>query len=243
MEKESKKEILLELKNVSAGYNENKIIHDISLFINTGEIVAIMGPNGAGKSTILKTIFGLTEHTGNILYEGEKIHPTPESLVKMGVAYVPQGRRVFNKLTVIENLEIGGFSLHNKEECSRRAEHLMKLFPTLEIKRREYAGSLSGGQQQLLSIARGLMTEPKLLLLDEPTLGLSPKIVKEIFQTIRTINENQKITIIIVEHNLHSLLPITDRAYVLAHGKIVASDTGPAIAQSDILERVFMGKI
>ncbi len=237
------KEKLLELKNLSAGYNETKIIHDISLFINEGEIVALMGPNGAGKSTILKAIFGLIEHTGHVLYEGEKILSTPESLVKMGVAYVPQGRRVFNNLTVEENLEIGGFSLNNKAECSRRVHHLMNLFPALHAKRIEYAGSLSGGQQQLLSIARGLMTSPKLLLLDEPTLGLSPKIVKEIFQTIKTINQDQKIAVIVVEHNLHSLLPITDRAYVLAHGQIVASDSGPAIAKSDILERVFMGKI
>ena len=234
---------LLELKNVGAGYNETKIIHDISLYINEGEIVALMGPNGAGKSTILKAIFGLIEHTGNILYETRKIQPTPDKLVKIGVAYVPQGRRVFNNLTVEENLEIGGFSLNDKAECTRRVKHLFSLFPTLNEKRDKYAGSLSGGQQQLLSIARGLMTKPKLLLLDEPTLGLSPKVVKEIFQTIKTINDNHKTAIIVVEHNLHSLLPITDRAYVLTHGKIVASDTGPNIAKGDILERVFMGKI
>lgn len=237
------KEKLLELKNVSAGYNETNIIHDVSLFISAGEIIALMGPNGAGKSTVLKAIFGLVKHTGDILYEGEKINLLPEDLVKMGVAYVPQGRRVFNNLTVEENLEIGGISLNNKAECARRVAHLFHLFPVLHEKRKKHAGTLSGGQQQLLSIARGLMTRPKLLLLDEPTLGLSPKVVKEIFQTIKTINENQKTAILIVEHNLHSLLPITDRAYVLAHGKIVASDTGENIKQSDILERVFMGKI
>ena len=237
------KEILLELKNVSAGYNDTKIIHDVSLFINEGEIVTLMGPNGAGKSTVLKAIFGLISHSGNIFYGGEKINPSPEQLIKMGIAFVPQGRRVFNNLTVEENMEIGGFSLNDKAECGRRMEHLMRLFPMLHEKRKEYAGTLSGGQQQLLSIARGLMIEPKLLLLDEPTLGLSPKVVKEIFETIKTINKHHKTAIIIVEHNLHSLLPITDRAYILAHGKIVASDTGPAIAKSDILERVFMGKI
>lgn len=235
--------LLLELKNVSAGYNDTKIIHDISLYIDEGEIVALMGPNGAGKSTILKAIFGLISHTGNILLEGEKINLTPSSFVKMGVAYVPQGRRVFNNLTVEENLEIGGFALNDKKECARRAEHLMCLFTILHTKRAEYADSLSGGQQQLLSIARGLMMKPKLLLLDEPTLGLAPKVVKEIFKTIKDINQDQKTSIIVVEHNLHSLLPIADRAYVLANGKIVASDTGPAIAKSDILERVFMGKI
>ena len=235
--------MLLELKNISAGYNDTKIIHDVSLGIDQGEIVALMGPNGAGKSTILKSIFGLIGHEGGIFYEGEKIYPAPHKLVEMGVAFVPQGRRVFNNLTVEENLEIGGFFLNDKTECSRRAKHLFHLFPMLHAKRKEYAGSLSGGQQQLLSIARGLMTEPKLLLLDEPTLGLAPKVVKEIFETIKEINKNQKTAIIVVEHNLHSLLPITDRAYVLAHGRIVASDTGPNIANSDILERVFMGKI
>ncbi|HEY4513576.1 MAG TPA: ABC transporter ATP-binding protein [Candidatus Paceibacterota bacterium] len=238
-----KKEKLLELKNISAGYGNANIVHDISLVISVGEIVALMGPNGAGKSTILKAIFGLIRHTGNVFYEEQKIHPAPDMLVKMGVAYVPQGRRVFNNLTVEENLEIGGFSLNDKVECSKRVRDLFHLFPVLSEKRKKYAGSLSGGQQQLLSIARGLMTKPKLLLLDEPTLGLSPKVVKEIFQIIKTINENQKTAIIVVEHNLHSLLPITHRAYVLAHGKIVASDTGPAIAKSDILERVFMGII
>ena len=238
-----KNNLLIELKNVSAGYGEQKIIHDVSLFIDEGEIVALMGPNGAGKSTILKAIFGLILHNGNILYEGEKIHPLPSELVKLGVAYVPQGRRVFNNLTVEENLEIGGFSLNDEKESKRRAEHLMHLFPILHTKKDAYAGTLSGGQQQLLSIARGLMMQPRLLLLDEPTLGLSPKVVKEIFQTIKDINKNQKTAILVVEHNLHSLLPITDRAYVLNHGKIIASDTGPAIANSDILERVFMGKI
>lgn len=238
-----KKENLLELKNVSAGYNDTRIIHGVTLVIDEGEIVALMGPNGAGKSTILKVIFGLIAHTGEVLYDGEKIHPAPDQLVKLGVAFVPQGRRVFNNLTVKENLEIGGYSLNDKEECARRVNHLFHLFPVLEGKKKALAGTLSGGQQQLLAITRGLMTEPKLLLLDEPTLGLAPKVVKEIFETIKAINENKKTAILVVEHNLHSLLPITDRAYVLAHGKIVASDTGNNIAKSDILERVFMGKI
>ncbi|MFA5936360.1 MAG: ABC transporter ATP-binding protein [Candidatus Paceibacterota bacterium] len=238
-----KKELLLELKNVYAGYGGENIIHNISLFIDEGEIVTLMGPNGAGKSTILKSIFGLISHTGNIFYEGTKILPSPHDLVKMGIAFVPQGRRVFNNLTVQENIEIGGFALNDKKECTRRASNLFRLFPSLEIKKDELAGNLSGGQQQLLSIARGLMMQPKLLLLDEPTLGLSPKIVKEIFQTIKDINEDQKTAILVVEHNLQSLLPITNRAYVLSHGKIVAFDTGSIIAKSDILSKVFMGKI
>ena len=234
---------LLQLKNISASYGEIPVLHNIDIAINAGEIVALMGPNGAGKSTVLKSIFGLIEHTGDIIYEGEKISPKPHELPGMGIAFVPQGRRVFNNLTVKENLEIGGFALNDEKGCARRVEHLFNLFPTLRAKATSYAGNLSGGQQQLLAIARGLMMKPKLLLLDEPTLGLSPKIVKEIFETIKEINKNQNTTILVVEHNLHSLLPITDRSYILAHGKVVASDTGANIGKSDILERVFMGKI
>jgi branched-chain amino acid transport system ATP-binding protein len=238
-----KEELLLELKNVSAGYGEVKVVQDVSLYIDEGEIVALMGPNGAGKSTILKAIFGLIPHTGDILERGDKINPSPEDLVKAGVAYVPQGRRVFANLTVGENLELGGYSLNDKRECARRRDHLFRLFPILKAKRASYAGSLSGGQQQLLAIARGLMTEPRLLLLDEPTLGLSPKVVKEIFGIIETINKDQKTAVMIVEHNLQTLLGITDRAYVLAHGKVVFSGRGSEIENSSILERVFMGEI
>jgi branched-chain amino acid transport system ATP-binding protein len=238
-----KKELLLEIKNMSASYGEIPVIHDIDISIDEGEIVALMGPNGAGKSTVLKAIFGLVNHKGGIYYEGQKINPLPYELVKMGIAFVPQGRRVFSTLSIEENLEIGGYFLKDKKELRRRIEGIYELFPILRSKRKTKAGLLSGGQQQLVSIARGLMTEPKLLLLDEPTLGLAPKVVKEMFRMIKDINIRRKTAIIVVEHNLHSLLPITDRAYVLAHGKIVYNGTGEEASKSDILERVFSGKI
>ena len=234
---------LLQLKNLSASYGELSVLHDVTLEISSGEIVALMGPNGAGKSTVLKAIFGLVAHTGDVLYEGGKIHPLPHELVRMGIAFVPQGRRVFPSLTVDENLDIGAHFLSDRNECKRRKERLYELFPVLKSKRHAHAGMLSGGQQQLVAIARGLMTEPKILLLDEPTIGLAPKVVKEIFQTIREINQKQGTAIMIVEHNLSSLLPITDRAYVLNHGKIVYTGTGKEAEKSDILERVFSGKI
>ena len=237
------KENLLELKNVSAGYNDTKIIHNVELFINAGEIVAIMGPNGAGKSTVLKAIFGLIAHTGDVLYEGKKINPLPHELVRMGIAYVPQGRRVFSTLSVEENLEMGGFFLNDKKETKRRMESIYEIFPILKIKKKEKAGSLSGGQQQLLSIARGLMTEPKILLLDEPTLGLAPKVVKEVFEKIKEINERSGTAIMLVEHNLKSVLEIVNRAYVLNHGKIIKEDSPANIIASGILEKVFTGKI
>ena len=235
--------MLLELKNINAGYGEIKILHDVSLGVEAGEIVAIMGPNGAGKSTILKAIFGLIPHEGSILYEGEKIYPLPHELVKMGIAFVPQGRRVFSTLTVAENLEMGGFFLNDKKEVRGRVESIYDIFPILKSKRQELAETLSGGQQQLLAIARGLMIEPKLLLLDEPTLGLAPKVVKEVFAKIKEINQQRKTAIIIVEHNLKSVLEIVSRAYVLNHGKIIEEDSPKNIISSGILEKVFTGKI
>ena len=237
------KEILLELKNIHAGYGEIKVLHDVSLSIDEGEIVALMGPNGAGKSTVLKAIFGLIAHTGDVRYEGRKIHPLPHELVRMGIAFVPQGRRVFATLSVDENLDMGAYFLRDRIETKRRKDGIYELFPVLRAKRNVRAGLLSGGQQQLVAIARGLMTEPKLLLLDEPTLGLAPKVVKEMFATIKDINERRQTAIMVVEHNLQSLLPITDRAYVLNHGKVVYEGTGKATAASDILERVFSGTI
>lgn len=237
-----KKEPLLQLKNIHASYGEIPVLQDLSLHINAGEIVALMGPNGAGKSTVLKAIFGLLPHTGDVIFEGQKIHPSPFELVKMGIAFVPQGRRVFTTLSVEENLEVGGHFLNDKKECARRVAGLYKLFPLLEEKKKVRAGMLSGGQQQLVAIARGLMTEPKILLLDEPTLGLAPKIVKEMFTTIKNINTERGTAVLVVEHNLHSLLPITDRAYVLNHGKIAYSGSGEETSKSDILERIFSGK-
>ena len=235
-------EKLLELKNLSAGYHM-QVLFGVNLRIDKGEVVALMGPNGAGKSTVLKAIFGLIQHEGGVFYEGRKIHPLPHDLVRMGVAYVPQGRRVFSSLTVAENLEMGGFFLHDAREIKRRIEGIYQIFPVLKEKKQALGGELSGGQQQLLAIARGLMTEPKILLLDEPTLGLSPKVVKEVFAKIREINERRHTAILIVEHNLKSVLEIVDRAYVLNHGKIVCEDIPQNIVNSGILEQIFSGKI
>ncbi len=237
------KEWMLELNKVSASYGEIPVLHDVSITIDKGEIVALMGPNGAGKSSVLKVIFGLLPHRGDITLEGNKIFPKTHELVNMGIAFVPQGRCVLPNMTVEENLEIGGYYLKNKNETKRRLENIFNLFPTLHAKRKVAAEELSGGQQQLLSIARGLMSEPKILLLDEPTLGLSPKIVREVFVKIKEINEKRKTAILIVEHNLKSVLEIVHRAYVLNHGKIIKEDTPQNIVSSQILEQIFTGKI
>lgn len=235
-------ETLLQLKHIDAGYGHLRILHDVSVQIDEGEVVAIMGPNGAGKSTVLKTIFGMTEiEAGSVQWREKQIKPVPHEVVRMGVSYVPQGRRVFKYLTVEENLEIGGYTVKDKKEVKRRIDEVMEIFPDLRTKRKESSGNLSGGQQQMLAVARGLMTDPHILLLDEPTLGLSPKLVKEVFAKIKEINERRNMAIVIVEHNLKSLLGIVDRAYVLDKGKVVIEDTAEHLATTDDLEKVFLG--
>jgi len=237
------KEILLQLQNVSVHYGGVKALDDVDVALDEGEIVALMGPNGAGKSTILKTIFGLAPvHVGKVLWHEKEIKPVSYEVVQRGIAFVPQGRRVFGNLTVEENLEIGGFIIGNQQELKRRVAEVMETFPVLRQKRRAKAGTLSGGQQQMLALARGLMTEPKVLLLDEPSLGLAPKIVKEVFAKIKEINEKHKTAIMVVEHNIKSLLDIAGRGYVLDKGKVVAKDTSQKLLKSGILERVFVGK-
>ncbi len=237
-----KQKNLLELKNIHVHYGGVKALDGASVFIDEGEIVALMGPNGAGKSTILKAIFGLAPiGSGHIFWEGQQFKPISHEVVERGVSFVPQGRRVFHHLTVLENLEIGGFNVKSSNERKERIENVLELFPALRGKLKAKSGTLSGGQQQMLAIARGLMTDPKVLLLDEPSLGLSPKIVKEVFQKIREINERRKTAIFIVEHNLKSLLEITTRAYVLDKGKIYAEGNPKELIEKKVLEQVFLG--
>lgn len=236
-------EILLKLENVSVHYGGVKALDGVDVSLDESEIVALMGPNGAGKSTILKTIFGLAPiHSGKVLWHENEFKPVSYQVVQMGIAFVPQGRRVFGHLTVEENLEIGGFNLRDNQELGRRTTEMFELFPALKQKIKTKAGALSGGQQQMLALARGLMTDPKVLLLDEPSLGLAPKIVKEVFAKIKEINEKHKTAIMVVEHNIKSLLEIAHRAYVLDKGKIAAENNSQKILESGILEKVFMGK-
>ena len=236
-------ETLLELKNIHVHYGGVKALDGASVSIDEGEIVALMGPNGAGKSTILKAIFGLAPiDSGEVLWEGHAFKPVSYEVVERGVSFVPQGRRVFHHLTVLENLEIGGFNVRSVAERKERITNVLDLFPALKSKLKAKSGTLSGGQQQMLAIARGLMPDPKVLLLDEPSLGLAPKIVKEVFEKIREINERRRTAIFVVEHNLKSLLEITKRAYVLDKGKIYAEGDPKEIIEKGILEKVFLGK-
>lgn len=239
-----KKEQLLRLENISVDFGGVHALKNISLSFDEGEIVALMGPNGAGKSTVLKAIFGLVEFSqGKVFWHEQEIKPVPHEIVKLGISFVPQGRRVFKYLTVKENLELGGVTIKNKNILRERIREVLELFPALKVKMTEKTGNLSGGQQQMVAIARGLITDPKILLLDEPSLGLAPKIVAEVFQKIKEINEKRKMAIVIVEHNIKSLLPITNRAYILDKGVLVHTGVGAEILKDNILEKVFLAKI
>lgn len=238
------KEVLLKLEDIHVHYGGLKALNGASVQIDEGEIVALMGPNGAGKSTILKALFGITLITsGKVMWHEKEILPIPREMIDRGISYVPQGRRVFPSLTVRENLEIGAYTVNSKNEIKERIEEVLEIFPALKTKLKESSGHLSGGQQQMLAIARGLMTDPKVLLLDEPSIGLAPKIVKEVFQKIKEINEMHKTSIVIVEHNLKSVNEITHRTYVLDKGRVVAEGKPDELMSSGILEKVFLGLI
>lgn len=237
-------EFLLQLKKVHVHYGGVKALDGVDLNIKRGEIIALMGPNGAGKSTILKAIFGVVNcDSGSIIFEKEKIAPVSYEMAKRGIAFVAQGKKVFESLTVRENLLMGGIIEKNKKEVDNRIEQVAEIFPVLKRKANMKAGRLSGGEQQIVAIARGLIMKPKLLLLDEPSLGLAPKILKDVFKKIQEINKLEKTTIIIVEHNIKSILEIAHSAYVLDRGRVVAEGDAKKIENSDVLENVFLGKI
>ena len=236
-------ETLLELKDVHVHYAGVKALDGASVKVDEGEVVALMGPNGAGKSTALKAMFGLAPiESGEVRWRGEVIKPVPHEVVKRGLAFVPQGRRVFRHLTVLENLEVGGWIVGNKKLIAERITEMLDLLPALKPKLKAKSGTLSGGQQQMLAIARGLMVDPKVLLLDEPSLGLAPKIVKDVFAVIKEISEKRQIAIVIVEHNLKTLLAIATRAYVLDKGRVAAEGKPAELLTAGILQKVFLGQ-
>lgn len=236
---------ILQIKNLSAGYKDLQVLKNVSLNLQEGTLAVLMGPNGAGKSTLLRSIFGLTDlSSGDVFFENKKITKIPASdLLSKGVAFVSQGRVNFSTLNVRDNLLLGAHHLKNTVEVEKRLQEVYSQFPILNEKQREYAFALSGGQQQMLAIGRALMSRPKLLLMDEPSLGLAPKLVKEVFQKIVEIRDHFQTTILIVEHNLKSLLDIADYGYVLVQGEIVAEDSCKALKQSEIIKKVFVGAL
>ncbi len=238
------KEILLKVQDIHVHYGGVKALDGASVQVDEAEIVALMGPNGAGKSTILKSIFGLAPiEKGKVFWHEQEVRPVSYEMVERGISFVPQGRRVFHHLTVKENLEVGGYAVKDNKIIAKRVEEVLDIFPMLRSKLKDKSGSLSGGQQQMLALARGLMIDPKVLLLDEPSLGLAPKIVKEVFQKIKEINERRKIAVVVVEHNIKSLLEIASRAYVLDKGRVVVEGGPEDIINKGILEKVFLGNL
>ena len=237
-------ENLLELVDVSVNYGAVAALDGVSMGVRKGEVVAVMGPNGAGKSTVLKAIMGLAPVTGGRVYwrQNQLVAATHE-VVKEGISFVPQGRRVFTHLSIQENLEMGCLHLNDRVEKQSRLDSVMELFPILQEKRRDLASQMSGGQQQMLALGRGLMAGPEMLLLDEPTLGLAPIVVKEVFQKVAEISERLNTTIFVVEHNIKGVLNIVDRAYILQNGRVVHDGTPQSVQDTDILTEVFLGRV
>jgi ABC-type branched-subunit amino acid transport system ATPase component len=232
--------VLLEADGVVTGYGEVDILHGVSLLVEQGEIVAVIGPNGAGKSTLLKSVFGLLKlRKGRLLLEGnDATGLPPQKMVRHGVSYVPQSENVFPSLTIVENLEMGAFVSSNG--FKERVDEMFDLFPALAERPNIKAGSLSGGQRQMLALARALMLQPKLLLLDEPTASLSPKMVGDIFAKIHDINQ-KGVAILIVEQNAREALKLCHRGYILVMGRNAMEDTSQNLLHSEEVGRLYLG--
>lgn len=233
---------MLEVKNLNVHYGVIQALKDISLTVNQGEIVTLIGANGAGKTTTLRTISGLIKATsGEILLEGQNITslPAPDR-VQQGISQVPEGRRIFPPMSVLENLEMGAYLRKDKTDIKKDIEMVYDRFPILGKRRKQTAGTLSGGEQQMLAMGRALMSRPRILLLDEPSMGLAPLLVREIFEIIKDINQHGT-TILLVEQNASMALSIAHRAYVLENGSIVISGTGEELAKSGEIQKSYLG--
>ena len=235
---------ILELNNVFSSYGTIKALKGISLNVFPGEIVAMIGANGAGKSTTLMTICSIVAvDSGTINYNGQPIHGrAPETLPPLGLCQVPEGRRIFPRLTVEENLKLGAFYRQDRVEIENDMEHVYSLFPILKERSKQEGGTLSGGEQQMLAIARALMSRPKLLLLDEPSLGLAPLFVQKIFEIINDINKKDGTTILLVEQNANLALQTAERAYVLETGKITMEDNASALLDNPEIRKAYLGE-
>ncbi len=231
---------MLSVTDINVYYGPIHAIQGVSFEVNKGEIVSLIGANGAGKSTILKTVSGLLRtKTGSIVFCGQSLNSVaPHLVVHRGIAHIPEGRRIFLRMTVEENLEMGAFT-QPSSTIAQSIEHVFELFPRLKERRRQIAGTLSGGEQQMLAMSRGLMSKPKLMMLDEPSMGLAPILVQQVFEIIKTLHENGT-TILLVEQNAQMALSIADRAYVLETGKITLTGTGRELASSDEVRKAYL---
>ena len=233
---------MLEVRNIDVYYGDVQVIKDISFTVGQGEVVALIGTNGAGKSTTLKTISGLLRpKKGEILFEDSPIHDVkPYNLIELGIAHVPEGRRLFPDMSVEENLDMGSLKGEAKERREETKEMVFTLFPRLRERRRQHAGTLSGGEQQMVAVGRGLMSRPRLLMFDEPSLGLAPILVREIFDVISRIRA-EGTTVLIVEQNVRQTLGIADRAYVLETGSVVMEGSGAKLLDDEHVRTAYLG--
>jgi branched-chain amino acid transport system ATP-binding protein len=234
---------MLELKNIKTFYGNIQALKDVSIEISEGEIITLIGANGAGKSTTLMSICGIVPpRSGEILFMGKPIQDmAPNNIVSLGICQVPEGRRIFPFLTVAENLDMGAFLRKDKDEIKRDIEYIYELFPILAERRNQAGGTLSGGEQQMLAISRALMARPRLLLMDEPSLGLAPLVVKQIFGIIKKINTENKTTIFLVEQNANMALKVAHRGYVMETGRVSMSDTAANLLANDEVRKAYLG--
>ncbi|HOV90233.1 MAG TPA: ABC transporter ATP-binding protein [Syntrophorhabdaceae bacterium] len=233
---------MLKVTDIEVRYSGIPIIHNISLEVKKGELVTVVGSNGAGKSTLLKTIAGALHPTkGNIIFEGKEIHrlSTPD-IVRLGITYIPEARLIFGPLTVEDNLELGGFILDDREQIKKNLEFIYNLFPRLKERRLQISGTLSGGEQQMLAIGRGLMSNPKLLMLDEPSLGLMPKLVDEMLEAVSQLR-SMGMTILLVEQNVFESLQLADRGYVLQTGRTIMEGNAKELLEKEEIKKAFLG--
>lgn len=234
--------MLLEVEHLKAGYKDTPVVHDVSFQVEAGQIVALLGSNGAGKTTTLRSVTGkLVPMAGKILYKGKSIVNVPTNkMVDMGISMVPEGRLLFGKMSVGDNLLMGAYKIKDKAQILRQQEEIYSIFPRLKERSSQMADTLSGGEQQMVAIARGLMSNPELLILDEPSLGLAPKLVQEVFEFVKKIN-SLGVTVIIVEQNVVDTLKLTDYAYLINSGETVLSATGQELLENDNIQKVYLG--
>ena len=234
---------MLELKNIKTFYGNIQALKDVSIQISEGEIITLIGANGAGKSTTLMSICGIVPpRSGEVLFMGKPIQDlAPNDIVALGISQVPEGRRIFPFLSVAENLHMGAFLRNDKDEIKGDIEYIYELFPILADRRNQAGGTLSGGEQQMLAISRALMAKPRLLLMDEPSLGLAPLIVKQIFEIIKKINAESKTTIFLVEQNANMALKVAHRGYVMETGRVSMADTAENLLANDAVRKAYLG--
>jgi branched-chain amino acid transport system ATP-binding protein len=236
--------VLLNVENLRAGYGPIDALHDISLHVDDGEIVTIIGANGAGKSSTLMAISGILKtRKGRIVFGGRDINTIPpEEIVRLGLAQSPEGRKIFSRMTVLENLQMGAFTRKDQSEIAEDLEKMFNMFPILRERKNQAGGLLSGGQQQMLAIARALMSRPKLLMLDEPSLGLAPQIVVQIFDVIRDLNKTRGMSVLLVEQNARMALKVAHRAYVLETGRVTFTDKASVVLNDPRIRAAYLGE-